>query len=53
MRGATIGIAKESMKERWLLAKRTPPVRGTFSLPVTVGRQSSFDSGATAPWLTV
>jgi len=31
-------MAKESMKDRWLLARMTPPVRGTFSTPVIRGR---------------
>ena len=50
-RGAAIGMAKESMNDRWLLARMTPPPRGTFSVPVIVGRHSSLDSGATTPWL--
>ena len=50
-RGAAIGMAKESMNDRWLLARSTPPVSGTFSVPVIVGRQMSFESGATTPWL--
>ena len=29
----------------------TPPVGGTFSVPVIVGRQIAFDSGATTLWL--
>ena len=29
----------------------TPPVGGTLSRPVMVGRHSAFDKGATTPWL--
>ena len=35
----------ESMKDRWLLASSTGPVRGNRSLPMTVGRQASTNSG--------
>ena len=51
-RGAAIGMAKESMNDRWLLAMSTPPVGGTLCRPVMVGRQIALDSGATTPWLT-
>jgi hypothetical protein len=34
-----------SMKERWLLARMTGPVSGTFSRPVTWGRKSTKTSG--------
>ncbi len=37
-RGAATGMAIESMNDRWLLAKITGPVRGTFSRPSTCGR---------------
>ena len=49
----SIGIANESMNDRWLLAISTPPVAGTFSRPVMVGRQIALDKGATTPWLTL
>jgi len=38
LRGATSGIANESMNDRWLLAMMTPPSRGTLSTPLIVGR---------------
>lgn len=37
-RGAVSGITTLSMKDRWLLARITPPLRGTFSRPSTTGR---------------
>ena len=46
-------MANESMNDRWLLAISTPPVGGTFSVPVMVGRQIALDNGATTPWLTL
>ena len=36
-----------STKLRWLLARITGPVGGTWSSPVTVGRQTALASGGT------
>jgi hypothetical protein len=39
------GMAIESMNDRWLLARMKAPSAGTFSRPVTCGRNSSRNSG--------
>jgi hypothetical protein len=38
-------MTTESAKLRWLLARITPPVLGTFSSPVTVGRHTALATG--------
>lgn len=52
LRGAATGIANESMNDRWLLARSTPPVLGTLSLPRIVGRQIAWARDITAVRLT-
>src|SRR3954469_14288041 len=51
-----MGITSESAKLRWLLARITGPVAGTFSIPVTVGRHTTLASGGTTacrtPYIT-
>ena len=47
MRGTTNGITTLSAKLRWLLARITPPVAGTCSSPVTVGRHTARATGGT------
>ena len=44
-RSITRGRNTESMNERWLLARMTPPVRGMFSTPVTHGRNTVLRIG--------
>ena len=52
LRGAATGIANESMNDRWLLARSTPPSLGTLSLPRIVGRQIAWASDMSAVRLT-
>jgi hypothetical protein len=40
-------MTTESAKLRWLLARMTPPVEGTFSTPTTVGRHTALATGGT------
>ena len=41
-----------SMKDRWLLARITGPVRGTFSRPSMTGRQITREIGESTRWVT-
>src|SRR3954447_21491494 len=45
-------MTRESAKLRWLLARITGPVRGTFSSPVTLGRHTILARGGTTVWRT-
>jgi hypothetical protein len=51
--GATTGMTTLSTNDRWLLASRTPPVRGTFSVPSTTGRHTALRTGGTTECRTV
>src|SRR5689334_6549101 len=44
-RGVISGMRKLSTKDRWLAARMTGPVRGTFSAPRTSGRKAIRESG--------
>src|SRR5580693_3639855 len=46
-RSSTTGRNTESMNDRWLPAKITPPVFGMFSLPTTHGRKTVNINGPT------
>ena len=52
MRGAVTGMTTLSTKLRWLLARITPPWSGTFSWPVTLGRQTALTNGSTTLCIT-